>query len=146
MRVLAKGSAPSMKKLRKARAKRTACRLTSVCAAEALAAAQAAKEVDAEKHDNGVVDTREGREKRPPGAGAPRGLLFQVKRRRPKMVNSKCRLSYARTVFRAQKGPAGAFLGPAEAAQRQSGRSANEVWGQLKGAPHQCRRCPGKHP
>ena len=66
--VLPKDSAPQVK-LRKARAKATAGRLASRCSAEALPAAPAAKEVDAGKNENGVIDTCDGREKKATGGG-----------------------------------------------------------------------------
>ena len=49
--------------------------------AEALAAGPAAKEVDEEKTENGVVDTCGGSEKRATGASAPKRTFFRGKKK-----------------------------------------------------------------
>ena len=77
--------------------------------AEALAAGPAAKEVDEEKAENGVIDTCGGREKEAHRGRRPEGD-FSGKNRARKVCNSKRRPSYFRTIF--GPGEAGGPFGP----------------------------------
>ena len=82
--------------------------------AEALAAGPAAKEVDEEKTENGVIDACGGREKRQRGK-RPEEDFFGEKRS-GKMCNSKRRPSYFRTIFGPREG--GGPFGPPRSAVR----------------------------
>ena len=112
--------------------KHTACRLTNVCSAEALAAAPAAKEVDAEKNNNGVVDACDGGGKKATAAGAPKSS-FSIKK--PAAENGQFYVSafVFSDDFRAP-GRRGPFRA---AAKRGAETTARQTWasGRLKRAP-----------